>query len=61
MMKRQQGFSLVEVLVAVVVLGVIVAAFSGVFSSSIDPFSPRGSLPGPDGGSGTAGTRLGNG
>jgi prepilin-type N-terminal cleavage/methylation domain-containing protein len=42
MMKRQQGFSLVEVLVAVVVLGVIVAAFSGVFSSSIDSILSAG-------------------
>ncbi|MGI6645752.1 MAG: prepilin-type N-terminal cleavage/methylation domain-containing protein [Limnochordia bacterium] len=41
-MKRQQGFSLVEVLVAVVVLGVIVAAFSGVFSSSIDSILSAG-------------------
>ena len=42
MMKRQLGFSLVEVLVAVGVLGVIVAAFPGVFSSSIDSILSAG-------------------
>jgi len=35
MMKQEQGFSFVEVLVAVVVLGLIIGGFSGVFSSSI--------------------------
>ena len=35
MIKNQQGFSFVEVLVAVVVLGLIIGGFSGVFSSSI--------------------------
>ncbi len=34
MIKNQQGFSFVEVLVAVFVLGVLATAFSGVFSSS---------------------------
>ena len=44
MMKQEQGISFVEVLEAVVVLGLIIGGFSGVFSSSIGSILAAGDL-----------------